>query len=75
MKCCSEQRLDVFETAWLRRILGSTPRDTLSNDAIKNISISRRIWQRHLRCFSHVMRINDGRSLKIALLAGVHGIR
>ena len=31
----SELQPDVFETAWLRRILGGTRRDRLSSDDIK----------------------------------------
>ena len=35
--------------------------------------VNYRIWG--LTYFDHVMRMNDGRYLKIALLGGVHGIR
>ena len=80
MKHSSEQRLNVSELAGLGRILGVTRRDRLQNNDIKKHlhlekEVNYRIWQQYLRYFGHLMRMNDGRYLKIALLRGVHGIR
>ena len=70
----------MFEMAGLRRILGVTRRDRLPNDDIEKHlhlqkEVSYRIQQRLLRRFSHAVRMNDGRHLKIALFGGVLGIR
>ena len=54
--------------------------DETGNDDIKKHlhlqkEVNYRIQQWHLRYFGHVMRMNDGRYPKIALLGGVHRIR
>ena len=53
--------------------------ETGNDDIKKHLHLQKevnyRIQQWCLRYFSHVMRMNDGRYLKIALLGGVHGIR
>ena len=80
MKRSSEQRLHVFEMACLRSVLGITRRDRMHNDDIKHhlhLQKEAKCWiqQGHLRYFGHVMKVNGGTYLKIALLRKVQGIR
>ena len=71
---------NVFGMACVRRILGVTQRNRLhSHDIKKHLHLQKevnyRIQHWHLRYVGHVMTMNEGRYLKIALSGGVHRIR
>ena len=54
---------------------GGEGRGEEASPCTEGSKLNYRIRQWRLRYFGHVMRMNDGRYPKIALLGGVHGIR
>ena len=66
-----EKRLEVFHLRCLRRILGVSWKDRITNNAIldkaETMSIRSLLCQRRLRWLGHVRRMQDGRIPKDAL--------
>ena len=74
MHACQEKRLNVFHMRCLRRILGITWQDKVTNKLVlENAGIPSLytfLKQRRMRWLGHVTRMKDGRILKEILLYG-----